>query len=145
VLGSFIKDVEIGRFARTLGTLLDSGVVIVSALQSVWAVLDNEVIKKEIKRVSEEVAGGASLRGALEKCRFFPEDAMNMIAVGEESGHLEQTLHNLADVYERRSDRSVKTVTSLLEPLLIVVIGSVVGFIVIAMLLPIFKMNLIIQ
>ncbi|MFH1360481.1 MAG: type II secretion system F family protein [Candidatus Omnitrophota bacterium] len=144
-LGKFIQDVEIGRFARTLGTLLQSGVTIVTALDAVWALLDNEVIRKEIRKVSEEVAGGASLSLALRKCPHFPDASRSVIAVGEESGHLEHALQKLADAYERQSDRSVKTVTSLLEPLLIVAIGAVVGFIVIAMLLPIFKMNLIIR
>jgi len=145
VFGEFIKDVEIGRFARTLATLLESGVVIVSALQSVWTVLDNEVIKRDVRMASEDVSAGSSLSVALKKSRYFPESAMNMVVVGEESGRLEQSLHKLADVYERRSDQSIKTVTSLIEPILIVFIGSVVGFIVIAMLLPIFRMNLIIQ
>ncbi len=145
VLGRFIADVELGRFARTLGTLLDSGVVIVTALETVCGLLDNEVFRNEIRKVHEEVGQGTSLSRALENCPHFPEDALHMIVVGEESGRLEQSLYKLADTYERRSDRSVKAVTSLLEPLLIVFVGSVVGFIVIAMLLPIFKMNLIIQ
>ena len=145
VLGNFIRDVEIGRFSRTLGTLLDSGIVIVPALESVWAVLENTVLKAEIEKVSREVADGMSLTAALKKCVYFPEEAINMIAVGEESGHLEHSLYKLADSYQRQSERTMKTITSLLEPLMIVGIGSVVGFIVMAMLLPIFKMNLIIK
>ncbi|MFA5059231.1 MAG: type II secretion system F family protein [Candidatus Omnitrophota bacterium] len=145
LLGSFIKDAEIGRFSRTLGTLLDCGVTIVPALEAVSEVLGNEVLKAEIKKVSLEVAGGSSLNAALKGCAYFPEAAIHMIAVGEESGRLEQSLYKLADSYERSCDRSVKTITSLLEPLLIVLIGSVVGFIVISMLLPIFKMDLMIR
>jgi len=145
MLGDFIKDVEIGRFARTLGTLLDSGVVIVSALESVWAVLDNEILKSEIKFVSQDVASGTSLSAALKKCVFFPEAAVNMIAVGEESGHLEKSLYKLAVSYERQSDRSIKTITSLLEPMMIFVIGAIVGFMFVAILLPIFRVNLLIK
>jgi len=145
VLGDFIKDVEIGRFARTLATLLDSGVVIVSALESVWAVLDNEILKSEIKLVSQDVASGTSLSAALKKCVFFPEAAVNMIAVGEESGHLEKSLYKLAISYERQSDRSVKTIMSLLEPMMIFVIGAIVGFMFVAILLPIFRVNLLIK
>ena len=145
VFGNFIKEVEIGRFARTLATLLESGVTIVAALESVWAVLDNEILKEEIKKASEKVAGGTGLTMALKECQYFPEMAINMIAVGEESGRLEQALYKLADSYERQSDRSVKIVTSLLEPLMIVGVGSIVFFIVMAVVLPIFKMNQIIK
>lgn len=145
VLGNFIKEVEIGRFARTLGTLLGSGVVIISALDSVWAVLENEVLRQEIKKASQEVAAGASLTIALRQCQYFPEAAINMIAVGEESGHLEQALEKLAGSFERQSDRSVKVVTSLIEPLMIVVVGAIVFFIVMAVVLPIFRMNQVIK
>jgi len=145
LLGNFIKDVEIGRFARTLATLLDSGVVIVSALESVWAVLDNEILKNEIKIVSQDVASGTSLTAALKKCTYFPDAAVNMIAVGEESGHLEKSLYKLAISYERQSDRTVKTITSLLEPMMIFVIGAIVGFMFVAILLPIFRVNLLIK
>lgn len=145
VLGNFVKNAEIGRFARTLATLLDSGVVIVSALESVWPVLDNEVLKEDIKRAAQEVASGDSLTMALKKSVYFPEVAVNMIAVGEESGHLEQAVYKLADSYERQSDRAIKVVTSLLEPLMIIAVGSIVFFIVMAVVMPIFKMNQIIR
>lgn len=145
ILGDFIKDVEIGRFTRTLATLLDCGVVIVSALESVWAVLDNGLLKSEIKMVSQDVASGTSLSAALKKCAYFPEAAVNMIAVGEEAGHLEKSLYKLAISYERQSDRTVKAITSLLEPLMIFVIGAVVGFMFVAILLPIFRVNLLIK
>ncbi len=145
IAGRFILEVEIGRFARTLGTLLESGVVIVSALESVWGVMDNAVLQNEVRKISQEVSAGSSLTAAMRHCRYFPEITVNMIAVGEEAGRLEDALFKLAASYEKRSDRAIKAFTSMLEPLLIVVIGSVVGYIVIAMLLPIFRMNLIIQ
>ncbi len=145
VVGNFIREAEIGRFARTLSTLLKSGVVIVSALESVWAVLDNEVLKEEVRAAAESVAGGDSLTIALQRSEYFLADALNMIAIGEESGRLEQALSKLADSYERQCDRSIKIVTSLLEPVMIVVIGGVVFFIVMAVILPILKMNQVVR
>jgi len=145
VLGNFIKDVEIGRFSRTLGTLLESGVVIVSALGSVCEVLENEVLRQEIQKVAEEVKKGGSLTKAMGKCAFIPEATVNMMAVGEETGAFERSLYKLADSHERKSDAAVKTLTSLIGPILILCIGTMVGFIVIAVLLPLFQMNMIMQ
>jgi len=145
LIGQFIINVEMGRFARTLGSLLKSGITIVTALESVWAILSNEALKKELANVTLQVSGGKSLTAALKECRFFSDMAISMVSVGEESGRLEESLNRLADSYEKESDRFVKTFTSLLEPLMIVVIGSVVGFIVISMLLPIFKMDMIMK
>ncbi len=145
VLGEFLLNVEIGRFARTLATLLENGVVIVPALETAADVLDNAALHVEIKEVAQNVAQGNSLSHALERCRFFPQIAINMMAVGEESGRLPAALHKLAASYEKYAEGVMKTFTSLLEPLLIVIIGGIVGFIVISLLLPIFRMNLIIQ
>lgn len=144
-LGNFIKIVEVGRLSRTLATLIESGVVITTALQSVWMTIDNVVLREEIKNVSEDVASGASLQKALQKCFFFPEVASNMISVGEETGRLDRGLYKIASTFERQSDQIVKTMISLLGPVVLVIIVSIVGFVVIAMLLPIFRMNLLIQ
>ena len=144
-LGDFIKTVEVGRFARTLGTLIESGVVITTALRAVWATIENSILREEIKQVAEDVAGGSSLKIALKKCSFFPQMAVNMIAVGEESGRLERGLYKIAETYERQADQTTKTILSLLGPLFLVLIVAMVGAVVIAMLLPIFKMNLLIQ
>jgi len=143
VLGNFIKDVEIARFSRTLGTLLESGVVIVTALGSVCEVLENEVLRQAISMAAGEVKKGGSLTKAMSACSFIPESTVNMMAVGEETGTFERGLYKLADSHERKSEAAVKMMTSLLEPILILCIGSIVGFIVIAMLLPLFQMNLI--
>jgi general secretion pathway protein F len=145
VIGDFIKNVETARFARTLGTLLENGITIVSALESVCGVLNNEVIKQDIVKVTADVKGGESLVKSIQQCRFLPQATVQMIAVGEETGSMQRSLHKLADSYERKSEATIKTLTSLLEPILILCIGSVIGFIVIAMLLPLFQMNLIIQ
>lgn len=144
-LGEFIKKVEIARFARTLGALLDNGVTIIPALEVVSQVAENEVLRRDIERMLKEVIDGSSLTNALAKSVYFPEVVMNMVAVGEESGSLEKSLFKIADSYEHQSDRTIKVITSLLEPIMIVVIGSIIGFIVVAMLLPIFQMNLIVK
>ncbi|VAX36071.1 Type IV fimbrial assembly protein PilC, partial [hydrothermal vent metagenome] len=142
ILGRFIKDVEISRFARTLGTLLESGVVIVTALGSVCEVIENEVLRQDIMKVADEVKKGGRLTKALGKCSFVPESTVNMMAIGEETGAFERGLYKLADSHARKSAMAVKTMTALLEPILILCIGSIVGFIVIAMLLPLFQMNM---
>ncbi len=144
-LGNFIKIVEIGRFARTLGTLIESGVVINIALKAVWAVIENSILREEVKIIAEEVSGGSSLKVALKKSTFFPSMAVNMIAVGEESGRLEKGLYKIAESYERQADETSKTILSLLGPIFLMFIVSIVGVVVVAMLLPIFRMNLLIQ
>ncbi len=144
-LGDFIKKVEIARFARTLGTLLANGVIISRAMEVTSEIAGNEVLHREIDRMLKDIINGSSLTNTLVKGDFFPEVVRNMVAVGEETGALEKSLFKIADSYERQADQTVKIITSLLEPIMIVVIGSMVGFIVIAMLLPIFQMNLMIR
>lgn len=145
VLGKYLQIVEVGRFARTLGTLVESGVLITTALNSVWATIENSLLRREIKKVSEEVTNGASLKVALKHCTFFPETAVNMMSVGEETGKLDKGLFKIADAFERQADQSTKTLISLLGPVVLVFIVGIVGFVVIAMLLPIFKMNMLIE
>ena len=92
-----------------------------------------------------EVVDGSTLSKAMSKAKYFPEFVTNMIAVGEEGGQLEKSLSKVADSYERESDKTVKLMTSLLEPIMILIMGSIVGFIVISMLLPIFQINLAVR
>ncbi len=145
VLSNLIREIELARFARTLGTLIQSGVVIVTALEAVVEVLDNEVLRENVREAAREVKNGASLTNALAKSSYFPEAALSIIAVGEESGHLDKGLHNLADSYERQSETTLKTIISLFGPSMILIIGLIVAFIVIAMALPILQMNLLVQ
>ncbi len=145
LLGKFIQVVEVGRFARTLGTLVGSGVAITTALNSVWSTMNNVVLQNDIKRVSEEVSNGSSLKASLQKCVFFPELALNMVSVGEETGHLDQALNKVADIYEKQSDAVAKTMLSLLGPIVLLVIVVIVGFMLVAMLLPVFQMNSLAQ
>lgn len=145
VMGNFIRTVEVARFARTLGTLLESGVTITTALKSVWAIADNAVIQEEGRKISEEVNNGAGLTEAMKNSPFFPAMAVNMVSVGEETGKLERGLYKIADTYEHQADRMTKTLLSLLGPLVLVFVVSLVGVVVVSMLLPILQMNLIIQ
>lgn len=141
IVGSFIRMVEVGRFARTLGTLIESDVKIVTALETVTATAGNMVLKEELRMASAEVTQGASLGKALRSVTFFPEMAVNMIAIGEEAGRFEKGLYKVADVYERESEVIRKTAVSLLGPLVLTVVIAVIGAVVIAMLLPIMQMN----
>ncbi len=145
VLGDFIGKTEIARFGRTLGTLLGNGVSIIQSLDAVAEVAGNEVLRREVERMRKEVVEGSTLTKAIAKSRYFPEFVTNMIAVGEEGGQLEKSLFKVADSYERESDKTVKLMTTLLEPIMILVMGSIVGFIVISMLLPIFQINLAVR
>jgi len=145
ILKELIKVVEVERFARTLGTLVEGGVDITTALNSVWMTIDNVILRDEIRHVAEEVTQGTSLQAALSHCTFFPELATNIIAIGEETGRLEKGLYKIADTYQRESDRVMKTMVSLLGPIVLIFVVAIVGFVVIATLLPILQMNLVIQ
>ena len=143
VVGELITKSEIASFARTLGTLLQNGVPILEALDVVSSTMQNAVLKEEILQTYIEVRDGKSLSKSLANKRYFPVFATNMMAIGEEGGSLEKSLFKVADSYERETDNVIKTMTSLLEPLLILTMGLVVGFIVVSMLLPIFQINII--
>lgn len=143
--GEFIRTVEIGRFARTLGTLLESGVPVTTALNAIEPTIDNVALREEIQKVSKAVTDGLPLKSALGQSSFFPEMVTSMVAVGEESGRLEKGLYKIAETLERQADQTVKVMMSLLGPVVLMIIVSIIGFAVIAMLLPIFKMNLLIQ
>ncbi len=144
-LGNFLKNVEIERFSRTLATLLENGVTIISALKAVALVTENQIFKDVIKKIESDVSNGESLAKAIEKTTLFPETATQMITVGEETGHMTKGLHKLAQYYERLIQNFIKSMTTLIEPILILVLGTVVGSVVLAMLLPIFQMNLLIK
>jgi general secretion pathway protein F len=143
ILGLLLKKTDIARFARTLGTLLNNGVTILQSLEIVEGIVSNELAKKEIKEAFTKVRDGSPLARALTEGTYFPLFVTNMIAVGEESGQLESALLKVADSYERETDKMIKIVSSLIEPIMILVMGLVVGFIVISILLPIFQISLI--
>lgn len=140
VFGLLNRKISVARFTRTLGTLLSSGVPIIGALSIVEEVADNVIIESAISRVRNSIKEGETIAEPLEASNVFPPMVTNMIAVGEESGALDEMLNKVADFYDAEVEAMVKSLTSLLEPLLITVMGVMVGGIVIALLLPLFKM-----
>jgi general secretion pathway protein F len=141
VMGSVFRAAALSRFARTLGTLARAGVSLLPALKIVENTIGNRVLAKQVARVAEETRGGDSLAAPLRKLGIFPRTVVQMIAVGEESGKLDEMLLKVAQIEERHMRGRTKTLISLLAPVLILVVGALVGFIVIALLLPIFKMS----
>ncbi|MEW5895350.1 MAG: type II secretion system F family protein [Candidatus Omnitrophota bacterium] len=145
VIGPFLREASMARFTRTLGTLITGGVDIVPALSYASRVISNVYIRKELADTANYVAQGESLSQAAARSQVFSDADINMISVGEETGALPAALLKLALFYERNLDRSVKVVTSMIEPGLILGLGLIIAFIVLAMLMPIFNMNLLIK
>jgi len=141
VLGALFRAAALSRFARTLGTLAKSGVSLLPALKIVENTIGNIVLAKQISQVAEETRGGDSLAAPLRKLGIFPKTIVQMIDVGEESGTLDEMLLKVADIEERHMRARTKTLISLLAPALILLVGALVGFMVIALLLPIFKLS----
>ncbi|MBU4376863.1 MAG: type II secretion system F family protein [Candidatus Omnitrophica bacterium] len=140
VFGVLAQKVAIARFSRTLGTLISSGVPILQALMITKDTAGNEVIARSLGRVHDSIREGESIAGPLAKTKIFPLMVVNMISVGEETGSLDQMLNKVADTYDDEVDVTVTALTSLLEPLLIVGMGLIVGAIVISMFLPLVKL-----
>jgi len=145
IVKEFILKKELSRFGRTLEILIKSGIPILKGLKLTVPVLDNEIIKAELLRSSRDLEDGASLGVSLGKSKVFPLFATSLVSIGEESGRLDSTLGELADIYEEELKESTKVFTTVLEPLMILFMGSLVGFIVMAMLLPIFQINMMVQ
>ncbi len=143
IWGTLIKKVEIASFARSLATLLGHGVPVLQAMQVVVQATENELLKGEFKRIGEQIKGGTTLSQEIRRGGMFPALVTNIVAIGEEAGTLDRSLLKIADTYEREADRAMKLMTSLVEPVMILVMGSIVGFIVIAMLMPIFEIDLL--
>ena len=141
VMGSVLRAAALSRFSRTLGTLVRSGVSLLPALKIVENTIGNLALAKLISQVAEETRGGDSLATPLRKFGVFPKTVIQMIDVGEETGKLDEMLLKVADIEERQMRARTKTLISLLAPALILLVGALVGFMVIALLLPIFKMS----
>ncbi len=142
LLGELVLKREVAQFSRTLGNLLKNGVSILPALDIVIESITNKVFEREVKKMPEEISQGSNMSTFLSKCKIFPKITVSMIAVGERTGKVEEVLLKIANSYEAEVERKLKTITSLLEPIIILLLGIVVGFIVIAMLLPIFSLNI---
>jgi type II secretion system protein F len=141
VSGDLVRKIEVARFARTLGTLTQSGVPILQALSLVKSIMVNRVIARCMGEVYERVKKGERLSKPLIDMAIFPSLAIQMITVGEETGRLDGMLLRVADNYEKMVKTTVKRFVNLLEPVMILVMGLVVGFIVISMLMAIFSVN----
>ena len=142
VIRGFAVKTDMERFARTLALLLDSGIPILKALETAVPTLDHEPLRLELAACQQRVAGGASFGECLRESAHIPDIVAQLIVVGEESGELPGALRDIADTYEQEIAEATKTATTLLEPLLILVVGLVVGFIVFAMLMPVFQMDM---
>ncbi|MEI9863351.1 MAG: type II secretion system F family protein [Limisphaerales bacterium] len=141
LIGPVVRAAALGRFARTLGTLVKSGVSLLPALKIVENTIGNQILAQQVASVAEETRGGDSLAAPLRKLGIFPRTMIQMIDVGEQTGKLDDMLLKVAEIEERQMRARTKILISLLAPILILVVGALVGFIVIAILLPIFKMS----
>lgn len=140
VVGPLIRKSAIARFTRTLGTLVSSGVPILDGLDVVARSAGNVVIEQGIMYTRAKVAEGKNIAGPLDETRIFPKMVVQMIAVGESTGAMDVMLTKIADFYDDEVDAAVDALTSMIEPMIMVVIGGMVGFVLIAMYLPIFGM-----
>lgn len=145
VFGPFLVKAELARFARTLELLLRSGIPILRALGIAIPVVSNEIIKDKLTRSYRQLEQGGTLGRSLRETTVVPVFMSNLISVGEESGKLIDSLSELASAYERDTDESIRILGSLLEPVMILIMGLIVGFIVMAMLLPIFQINVMVR
>jgi len=140
VFGPVISKTIVARFARTFATLITSGVPILQSLQIVRDTTGNEVVSKGINEVRNRVREGEGIAGPMLRAKVFPSMVTNMIAVGEETGQMDAMLEKIAEAYEAEVDAAVAAMTSMIEPLLIVFMGGIVGFIVISLFMPLIKL-----
>jgi type IV pilus assembly protein PilC len=140
LFGSMVKKVAVARFTRTLGTMLSSGVPILDALEIVAKAAGNRTVEKGILFVRAKIAEGKNIAGPLAETGVFPPMVVQMIGVGEATGAMDAMLNKIADFYDDEVDVAVGALTSMIEPLMMVFLGSTVGFFMIAMYLPIFSM-----
>lgn len=145
LIGSFILKSEVAKFSRVLELLLKSGIPIIKAIELAGPVVGNEILKAEFVRCLRDLKEGASFGKSLKKGKLFPSFMTNLVIIGEESGKLDEGLAEIAAFYERETDEALRGLTTLLEPLMILVMGLIVGFIVVAMLLPMFELNMMVK
>ncbi|OGW38724.1 MAG: pilus assembly protein PilC [Nitrospirae bacterium GWC2_56_14] len=141
VMGSLIQRVSVAKFTRTLGTLLTSGVPILEGLIIVARTSGNKVVEEAIMATRQAVSEGKTLAEPLSKAKVFPPMVVQMISVGEATGALDNMLNKIADFYDDEVDSAVGALTSMLEPMLMIFLGITVGFVIVAMYMPIFQMG----
>jgi type IV pilus assembly protein PilC len=139
VIGPLIRKVAVSKFTRTLSTMLQSGVPILDALQVVARTSGNKIIERAVIRVAESIAEGRPIAEPLEESGVFPNMVVQMIHVGESVGALDTMLEKIADFYDEEVDQAVDNLTAMIEPFMMVFLGGMIGGLVVAMYLPIFK------
>jgi type IV pilus assembly protein PilC len=144
IFGNVIRKATMARWARTLSTMFAAGVPLVEALESVAGASGNYVYYVATKKIQQEVSTGISLTQAMQNSEAFPNMVLQMVAIGEEAGSLDAMLSKIADFFEQEVDDAVEALSSLMEPLIMVVLGTLIGGMVVAMYLPIFKMGAVV-
>jgi type IV pilus assembly protein PilC len=144
VFGPLVRKATIARWARTLSTMFAAGVPLVEALDSVGGAAGNHVYLTSTKAIQREISTGTSLTVAMQNTQVFPSMVLQMTAIGEESGALDAMLSKVADFFEAEVDDAVASLASLMEPVIMVVLGVLIGGLVIAMYMPIFKMGAVV-
>jgi type IV pilus assembly protein PilC len=144
IFGAVIRKATIARWTRTLATMFAAGVPLVESLDSVGGASGNAVYMDATKKIQNEVSTGTSLTAAMQNAEIFPNMVTQMVAIGEESGALDQMLGKVADFYEQEVDDAVESLSSLMEPIIMVVLGVLIGGLVVAMYLPIFKLGAVV-
>jgi type IV pilus assembly protein PilC len=139
-LGTIFIDYSLSKMSRTLATVLQGGMTLLDSLRVSSGTLDNQFLREKLERAAEDIEKGTGFAEAISKTRAFPKLALRMIEAGEKSGALEQVLNDIADFYENEVDARLSILASSVEPALMVIMGSIIGFIVLAMYMPIFQM-----
>jgi type IV pilus assembly protein PilC len=140
IFGPLVHKVTLSRFSRTFGTLISSGVPIMQALEVVAGAVDNKVVTKAVEEVRTSIREGESIALPLQASGIFPPMVVQMTAVGEETGQLDGMLNKVADFYDAEVETTLAQLTSILEPLLILFLGFIVGFIVLSFYLPLYTL-----
>lgn len=141
VVGPALRDVAVARFARTLGTLTGAGLPVLSALRVTKQTLGNRAMEVAVDRVCEQVASGRTIAEPLERSGWFPPLLVQIVGLGEQTGRLDEMLTQAADAFEERTEQSIKVLTTVLPPALIIVLACIVGFVVLSILLPLIELQ----
>ncbi|MFQ3311671.1 MAG: type IV pilus assembly protein PilC, partial [Colwellia sp.] len=144
VISDLLKKAAVARYARTLSTTFAAGVNLIDALESAAGASGNAIFRDAILEVRAEVSSGMQMNLAMRNCKIFPDMVVQMVAIGEESGAVDDMLSKVANVYEQQVDDAVDGLTALLEPMIMAVLGVVIGGLIIAMYLPIFEIGKIV-
>ncbi len=141
IFGALIRKATIARWTRTLSTMFAAGVPLVEALDSVGGAAGNVIYLEATKKIQQDVSTGTGLTASMQATNVFPNMVLQMVSIGEESGALDSMLSKAADIFEREVDDAVESLSTLMEPVIMVVLGTLIGGLVVAMYLPIFKLG----